>query len=422
MKKLLLTTLVAASTFAGLQAQNFDKVKNLVKSSKFEEAKTEIDKMAENEKFSKVAETWYNKAKVYAAIADNPDASGKFPNARVEAFDALKKYIAMDKQQQISLQLDQFQPLMSIYQGFFKDGAGNYNNKAYKEAFNNFVNAGEVSTLMTKKGWSNIPMDTTVLLYTAAAAQNGKMEKEAAYYYGILANAKVNGEGMEDCYKWLSDYYGRTEQNIDSATKFLNLGRELFPKDPWWTSYELDMIRETGNKDALFKKYEEAIAAQPDSVVFYYNYALELYEHAYNADPAQRPANSAELIDKVEKNLEKVISLQPTNSQALLVLGQVKYNKGVDLQNIAAANKGTKPEDIKKRGELKAEAVKFYDQAIPYLEKVVEILEPQGKLKMDDRNALKNALDILIIAYDQKGQKDKIKPLEEKYNNVDKKH
>lgn len=402
-------------------AQNLDKVKTLLKSNKFEEAKTEIDKIAETEKFAKNPDVWYNKAKVYAAIADNEAESAKVPGARAAAFEALKKYVDMDTKQHISMQLDQFQPLMSIYQGFFKTGAANFNAKDYEKSYSDFLLAGEVSDLMQKKGWSNVPLDTTVILYTAVSAQNAKKEPEAAKYYTILANAKVNGDGMEDCYKWLADYYMRNEK-IDSATKYLSLGREIFPKDSWWTSMELDMLREKGEKPALFAKYEQAIQESPDKLEFPYNYALELYEYAYNSDPAKRPANSEELIGKVETNLTKALALQPDHHQALLVLGQVKYNKGVDIQNQAAALKGTKPEDVKKRGELKAEAIKKYDESIPYLEKIVEKFDKEGKLKMEERQSLKNALDILIIVYDQKGVKDKMKVYEEKYNNVDKVH
>lgn len=420
MKKILLTSLIAAAGL-GLSAQNLDKVKRMVDDKKYTEAKTEIDKISENEKFQKNPDVWYNKAKVYAAIADSASFAANVPEAREIAFDALKKYVDMDTKQHISLQIDKFGPLMSIYSGFFQKAAADYNGKQYEQAFNNFVKAGEVSTLMSKKGWSNTVLDTTVILYTAVSAQNAKKDDEAKKYYTILTDAKVNSKGMDDCYIFLADYYSRKD-DLANAQKYLALGQELFPTNPYWASMELDLLREKGDKPALFAKYEEVIGRNPEKVEFIYNYALELYEYGYKPDITQRPANSVELISKVESNLKKVLELQPDNHSAALVLGQVYYNKGVDHQNLAVAAKGTKPEEVKKRADEKALAIAQYDLAVPYLDQVQKKLSPMGKLNMQDRNALKNSLDLLIIVFDQKGQKEKMKEYELKYNNVDKDH
>lgn len=418
MKKIFFTSVLA---FAGLSltAQNLEKVKTMLKDNKIEAAKNEIDKIAATEKWQKNPDVFYTKAKVYAAISDNEAEYAKVPDAREQSYEALKKYIAMDNKQYVSLQLDQFQPLTSIYHGYYKDGTVNFNEKDFKGAYNNFLKAGDVSQLMVEKGWSTVPFDTTVILYTAVAAQNAKMGPEAAKYYTILTNARVNGEGMEDCYKWLADYYSR-EEKIDSAQKYLALGRELFPEDTWWTSMELDMIREKGDKDALFNMYERAVKESPDKMEYSYNYALELYDYAYHSDVTKRPTNSAELINKVESLLKRTLELQPENHQALLVLAQVLYNQGVDIQNEAVNIKGSKPEDVKKRADMKEEAIANYDKAIPYLEEIVTKLENKAELAREEKSSLRNALDILITIYDQKNAKDKMKVFEDKYNKLDK--
>lgn len=418
MKKLFFTSLLAFAGFS-LTAQNLEKVRTMLKDNKIEAARNEIDKIAATEKWQKNPDVFYTKAKVYAAISDNEAEYAKVPDAREQSYEALKKYISMDTKQYISLQLDQFQPLTSIYHGYYRQGTVDFNEKHFKEAFNSFLKAGEVSQLMVEKGWSTVPFDTTVILYTAVAAQNAKMGPEAAKYYTILTNAKVNGEGMEDCYKWLADYYNR-EEKMDSAQKYLALGREIFPEDSWWTSMELDMIRDKGNKDELFEMYERAVKESPDKMEYSYNYALELYDYAYTSDITKRPANSAELINKVESLLKQTLKLQPENHQALLVLAQVLYNKGVDIQNEAVNIKGSKPEDVKKRADMKAEAIGNYDLAIPYLLEIVEKLENKADMVREERNSLRNALDILITIYDQKNMKDKVKTYEDKYSNMDK--
>ncbi|HEY8387063.1 MAG TPA: hypothetical protein VIK74_00585 [Parasegetibacter sp.] len=421
MKKLILTSLLGILVF-NLSAQNLERVKDMIRNKRLDNARTEIDKIAANEKYKKNAEVWYTKAKVYAAIADDSTLAATVPNAREEAFNALKDYLKLDTKQAITLQLDQFQPLLAIYQGYFREGANAFNDKKFDAALEEFKRAGEVSTLMADKGWSNVKLDTTIILYSAVAAQNARKDDEAAKYYQILADNKVaTGEEMADCYKWLADYFYRRDKP-EEAQKYLTLGKELFPNDGFWASMELDMLRDQGDKNLLFSKYEEVIRMNPGKYEYPYNYALELYDYGYKQDVAERPENSVEIIARAEENMKKALELNPASHQAMLVIGQINYNRGVDLQNEAASIKSTAAEDTKKRAELRQNANKYYDAAIPYLEKVYTKLDPMGKLGPEDRNALKNALDILIIIYDQKNQKEKVKELETIYNNVESKH
>jgi len=65
-------------------------------------------------------------------------------------------------------------------------------------------------------------------------------------------------------------------------------------------------------------------------------------------------------------------------------------------------NQRPKPEDVKKRTDLRAQAVKKFDEAIPYFEKVEQDLGSKGKLKMQEKQALKDAYDLLITIYETK--------------------
>ena len=136
----------------------------------------------------------------------------------------------------------------------------------------------------------------------------------------------------------------------------------------------------------------------------------------------KRPANADELTKKAQEELTKSLALKPDYPQASLVLGQVSYNAGVELQQQAKAIKGTKPEDVKKRTDLRAAANKKFDEAIPYFEKVDQLLGSQGKLKMQDKRSLKDAYDLLITIYENKNVKDKATAYTDKFNNVDKVH
>ncbi|HEY0677455.1 MAG TPA: hypothetical protein VGD17_04180 [Chitinophagaceae bacterium] len=420
MKRIFLTTVFAAMATV-MFAQKVDKAKDLLKANKLAEARTEIDNFLAQEKNAKNADGWYTKAKIYNAISQDATLKTQVPNARMEAFNALKKYTEVDDKMLISLQIDGYKPINEIYTGYYQEGANNFNSKSYDSALAGFTNAIQVSTFMTQKGWINLKVDTNSILYAGVSAEKlGKME-EAAKYYGLLAENKIKGEGFVEIYKWLANHHYEKKDNA-TAAKFLALGKEVYPGDPFWASLDLDMSREGGNKDELFSKYEQTIAANPENHLYRYNYAVELYQAGYNLDSTKRPANSADLITKAYDNIKEAIRIKPDYSRAQLFAGQIIYNQGVDLLNGSRAIKGTKPEDVKRKADMKAAAVKKFDEAMPYFLEVDKLLAPKGKLKMEDKQDLKEAYDLLITIYDQKGQKDKLKEFEEKFNNVDKVH
>ncbi|MFD2524982.1 hypothetical protein ACFSQD_04125 [Flavihumibacter stibioxidans] len=427
MKKLLLTTMFASAVLA-VSAQKLDKIKDNLKSKKYTEAKAQIDQFLADEKNAKNLEGWYTKAKIYSEIAQDPTAAAATPNARWTAFETLKQYVAMDdKGQLLFLQLDNYKPIMDIYQGYFKAGADDYNANRFEPAYDNFKNCLTVSEYMAEKKWSNIALDTTVVLYAGISAEKSNKREDAAIYYGKLADAKVSGEGMVEIYKWLVDHFYNQKKDAATATKYLNLGKEVYPADSFWPAYELDMARDAGNKEELFKKYEAVLAGDPGNTSIRYNYAVEMYSEGYKPELAQRPANSAELIAKAEEQLKKVVAEKPDYAAAYLVLGQIQYNQGVDYNNQNKAIRPPaggrlKPEELKKKEELRGLIAQKFDAAVPFFEKVDELLGAQGKLKMEDKGYLKDAYDLLITIYDNKQNKDKVKIYEEKFNNVDKTH
>ena len=427
MKKLLLTMMLASAVVAA-SAQNLDKIQANLKAKKYSEAKTQIDQFLANEKNAKNAEGWYTKAKVYNEISQDASIASSTPDARWTAFESLKQYVTLDdKGQLVSLKLDNYKPIMDVYQGYFKAGADDYNANRFEPAYTNFKNCLAVSEYMAQQKWSNVAMDTTVILYAGISAEKSGKRDDAAIYYAKLADAKVAGEGMVEIYKWLVDYYYNQKKDPATAEKYLALGKSVYPTDSFWAAYDLDMARDKGDKAELFKKYEAVLATDPNNTSIRYNYAVELYQEGYKPEIAQRPANSAELIAKADENLKKVVEQKPDYAAAYLVLGQIQYNQGVDLNNqnkaIRPPSGGKlKPEELKKKEELRGQITQKFDAAIPYFEKVDALLGGQGKLKMEDKGYLKDAYDLLITIYDNKGNKEKLKAYEEKFNNVDKVH
>jgi len=425
MRRLFLTGFLAMAGM-GLFAQSVDKAKDALKANKIPDAKTQIDGVLAVEKNQKNADAWYTKLKVYNAIAANDQLRGQYPDARDQAFDALKKYVDLDEKEKklISLTMDGYKPVNEIYQGYFQIGANDYNTGKYDEALKNFTGAIATSTYMTAKGWTKLPIDTTSTLYAGISAEKANKKDSAAIFYGRLADAKIssiNGTNMIDIYKWLVDFYHNKKDDANTQ-KYIGLAEAQYPDDLFWPSTQLDILREKGNKDSLWAEYDRIVTHFPKNHLFFFNYGLELYQFANDTSSGHRPPNYQTLIDKATEMLKKCLEIQPDYPQAALVLGQIYYNAAVDMQADTKKIPGKGPEDIKKRADLRIAAGKKFDEAIPYFEMVDKDLGTKGKLKMEEKSALKDAYDLLINIYQEKKIKDKEDIYTNKFNNVDKDH
>jgi hypothetical protein len=426
-KRLLLTGFILAAGL-GVWAQSLDKAKDMLKNSKLTDAKTEIDKVLTVEKLQKNPESWYVKTKIYNAIAANEALKAQYPDARAEALESLKKYTELadkDEKKLLLIQLDAFKPMNDIYQGYFQDGAAAYNAANFSVATKDFIGALKASDFMNSKGWTTMKIDTTCTLYAGISAEKANMRDTAAIYYGKLVDAGITSApsaNMIEIYKWMVDHYNTKKDDVNTK-KYLAYGKAKFPDDPFWLTLELDNLRAgNGPKDSLFAKYQEITDKFPKNHLFLFNYGVELYQYANDTSSGKRPANSDELIQKAKVEFGKCLDANPDYVQAALALGQISYNEGVDMQAQTKFIKGSKPEDIKKRADLRIAAGKKSEEALPYFEKVDHILGSKGKLKMDEKKTLKDTYDLMITIYDQKKDKEKSDAYTTKYNNVDKDH
>jgi len=432
MKSLILAVLMV-TTGLGVFAQKIDKAKDLLKAKKLTEAKTEIENFLAVEKNKNNSEGWYIRAKVYNAIAVDSTLKSSAPNSREVAFESLKKYMELEstvkekEKKQMLLSMDNRLPFVELYQGYSKDGASYYNANNYNDALVQFKNTLSIFEYMSSNGWTNnIVLDTTTTLYAGISAEKANKLDDAAIYYGKIAENKATGEGFIEIYKWLSDHY-KQKGDIATAQKYVDLGKGVYPTDAFWSGFEVDMLREKGTKEQLFAKYDEITTKYPDNHLFMFNYAVELYTTGYNTEMSKRPANSKELIEKAIVVANKAIALKPDYPNAQMLMGQIIYNQAAD---IATENKAIrppqggklKPEELKKKEDLRNQVSKKYDEAIPYFEKVDALLGEQGKLKMEEKGYLKDSYDLLITIYETKGNKDKAAAYTEKFNTVDKKH
>ena len=418
MKSVLLTTILAFAV-SGVFAQDIKKTKEFITANAWDKAKTSIDQTLANPKNQKNAEAWYLKGKVYSACAANPGFKSLVePDGRMQALDAFKKAMELDKTVATTyLTLDQYQPVFTLYTTNFEEAAALYNGEKYPEALKEFKNVAVYGDYIFTNGWGLYKLDTTLTYYTALSALNAKQEEEAVAYFTKLADAKV-GTTPEQAttYRYLAKHY-YDKKDEANMSKYIKTGMELYPNDEYLPLLELDYIREKGDKAALYKKYEEMIAANPNNFDVLFEYGNELFLETHVADASKRPANYTENCAKIEDLYKKAIAIKPDNMDAQLALGKHYYNIALFLEEDA-----NKTKDAKKKAELTTQVAETASKSIEPLEKVFNAYDTQGKLKTHDKSNYKSACSLLSYSYEKKKDKAKSDMYDKKYNEADKNH
>ena len=177
---------------------------------------------------------------------------------------------------------------------------------------------------------------------------------------------------------------------------------------------ELDNIAAKGDKAVLLAKYEELLGADPENFALNYNYAVELYNKIYGGDDKKADEASREKLTAV---LKKAIAIDK-GIDATVLMANHSYNMASDAGAAASMVKGTKPEDIKKKTELKAVSNKKMDDCIVYSDQVVKYYEGVPDLKAKQSANLKIVLGYLTDIYNLKGDAKKSAEYDKKRINV----
>lgn len=425
MKRIICIAAIVAFAAPAAMAQTAKKTKEYIAANDWAKAKESAEATIVNPKLKKEeqAEAWYLKAKVYSAMASNPATKGSDPAAlRTTALEAIKKAVEIGKDQaQVFLTMDQYAPVFNLYTVSFEEGAALYNDAKYAEALTTFKNTAVTGEYIFSQGWGLYKLDTTLTYYTALSAVNAKNDPEAIKYFTLLGDAKVaSGPEHATIYRYLAKYYfdKKDEANL---MKYLNLGKQFFPKDEYLPLLELDFVRDKGDKKALYAKYDEIVTNTPDNFDVLVDYANELFGETHVSDIKSKPANYAENCKKIEQLYTQAIKVKPENSDVQLALGKHFYNMALLKDEESRLVKGTKPEDVKKKADLKAEVAALANQAVAPLEIVFNTYDSQAKLKTHDRSNYKSSANLLQNAYDMKGDKAKAEFYQKKYDEADKK-
>jgi len=432
MKKIVLPvlfTFIVALTYG----QTVKKATSYLEDNQLDKAKSEID--AYLVKKPDDTEANYLKSKIYEKIAS--DTTNKYANLvsadlRTQALEAFKKAVAdsNDMKTKLLIMKDNYQPVFSMYAGYYEAAAKAFNDAAtsqkksrFTDAMNLFIKANEVGQYISTNKWANIgKVDSTLVLNIGKAALNAGDSANALKYFKELADAKINkvqtgdNAGFVIPYQWLTLYY-KDANDEANMLKYAGLGKELFPNDDYFDFVLMDYYRAKKDYPGLFKKYGELVTKHPDSLRYHFNYANEIFGYLYNSDEGVVVNDKENLLNTLHSEIENAIKIDPNDVNSNWLYAQYYYNLGIEKRDSALKIKGTKPEDVKKKADLTAAAKTNFSTAVPYGEKAISILEAGHK--KSDKSKFKSIDNLMQNIYQSLEQKDKLKVYQEKYDQAD---
>lgn len=414
----LMLLLVAGFSSFGQSLEDINKLRLLGQNKK---AKDALDKFMAEPKNANKAEAWYYKATILNALSkDSGVASADAIKMKQEAFETLRKYQQMDPKEP-SLVIDKYSTYFDLYNGYFDIGAKEFNKKNFSASFEGFKNALAIEDFVKSKGYEyngfKFPvLDTSLVLNAAITANQAKDEASAVEYYKKLTDANLAAEQYLSVYQFLAEYYAKKNDEANLAA-ILEKGRSLYPQDDYWTEVEVDRVAKSGDKAALVAKYEEMMKRYPEKYAYAYNLSVELYNQLYTADV--RPSNAIALQEKLTETLKKAIPLDKGIDSKMLMTRHL-YNYAYDWQDSSKKIKGAKPEDLKKRNDLKAKFISKIDECIPYAEGAVSFFAALPTLRPIQKANYKDVLDMLSQFYAAKGDTKKSGEYDAKKAAVDK--
>lgn len=416
MRKLFFAAAMAAMATVSY-AQDLKDVQEKISKGKYDEAKDKLDKFMADPKNANNANAYFYKAQIQKYYAQTDSAGTLNYDATKESLDAYKKTLELDPKNPL-MAIDQNLGLFQLFDMQYNRGIKAYNNKNYDAAFTSFKKAIDVQDYIKSKGFSlqtytPPALDTQLLNLTASSAYLAKKQDDALVYWERLANAKVATPEFKDVYALIAQHYMKKGDDA-TATKYINIGRELYKDDDYWMTVEFGNV---GNDhDAKIKRYKELIQKYPNNASLALDYAIELFNHAYVWD--KKPADYTARQTELQAALDKALTLNPNNGLAFFIASQHYYSQVFDLEEARRAIVGNTPAAANKRKDMNAQVDKKYDDMAAASQKAFDIYSAQTDLKPADKTNLRKVTDQLIDYYTRKKMNDKVTFYQNKKANI----
>lgn len=245
--------------------------------------------------------------------------------------------------------------LEKYYPYLINAGATKMDAKDFEGSHKYFDKYMEVRRSPIFEGTDHANMDSTAMqigffnAYTASQIE-GNLKNAIAEYEKI----KTVPYRQNDVYQLLVSSYAQEKDTVNML-KTLEEGKKLFPQEPFYLHNLINIYITKGENEQAKKYLDNAISEDPKNKQLYYVMAT-LYEQGFK--DAQ----------KAQSYYEKALEIDPQYKEAFIGLGRIYYNQAAQIQSDANAI----TDQVKYKAELD-KAKELFKKALPYFEKVVEL-------------------------------------------------
>lgn len=336
------------------------------------------DEAAVNPSTAEKSKTWFYRGELYTLIFLDKNLKTKYPNSSLEASKAFKKLLDLNDPKFRDWE-EVFKHALPLGTATFNEGVEMYNAKNYAQAYQYFYSIKDINTVLSAKGkQGSIDLATALKNAATCAELSGNAEgalnvykdwiavnPEANAYRGLAMGLKKQGK-KEESQKVIDEALVKYPKDQNLLIEKLN----FYLEDQKYVDalgYLNSLIEiDPNNGEAYFIKaltYENEKIRNEDSVIYYYNKAIEV---------------------------NKTKTVAATHSKPYNNLGALYVKKGNEIGD--QMNKlGMSSADQKKYDELAAKQKEWFEKAIPMFEKAKE-LDPSDALISKNLNQMKMKL------------------------------
>ena len=344
---------------------------NYLTSGKLDKAKEAIDAGMGHDKCVAWAKAYLIQGKVYQAIFESPlPAYKKLTDAPLEtAYKAYLKCMELDVKNKYGKAVKA--QMTNLIPNFTNRAVKFYNTEDYAGALGAFEKVLEIENLEMFKA-DNLAVDTAVIFNAGLAAQKANNFEAAIKYYKKTIKYSYGGA---KAYAYLSKVL-KDSGKVEESLTYLHKGFEMYPDDAYMIVELINHYLLGPNPHEAVEYLDKAISLDPENGS-YYRAKGTVYEKTNEPEKAKEMYTIA-----FSKDPKDYIS---------------QYNLGVLQLNVAEEARKVANDimDQKKYDSAIKNLFKFYESAIPYFSKVVEI-------KPDEKNSISTLKELYFKLRNEK--------------------
>jgi tetratricopeptide (TPR) repeat protein len=347
----LFSSLLALFFFSNGQTSTLNTAYRAYKNGDLKQAKDLIEEATQHPKTIKKAKTWKYRGDIYYKIATSGISEIEMldTNALKKSFTSFKKTLEISPN---SIYIEGINQNYSLMQNFaIKEGIKQFQEKAYKRAFNSFLIGYEIA--------KHLNVTDSVAVYNCAlSAQKAGENKNAITWYKKAIEIGYNGE--ESC-QFIVTILQESKRN-EEALEQISKCKAKFGETQNLVISELNIYLKLERYEEAILNLNKAIKASPKNEVLYYSLGSLLQKKGENKE--------------AESLYLKALTLNKEYFDANYNLGVYYFNLGADLNN-----KANNESDVKNYKKIKKQAEEYFNKTTPYLELALQI-------KPNDNNTL----------------------------------